>query len=321
MTTVSNSDSAQVPTPKGLKAGALGLVSSVVIGVASTAPAYSLAATLGFIVAFVGLQSPAVVVLAFVPMLFIVDRLPAAQQGRPGLRHHLHLGDPGVRPEGRLDGRLGHRRRRRAGDGQPGPGCRPVRVPAVQRRRHRRRRRPAAGCCWSGVLWIAADDLHLLRRHRAVGRASSRCCWRSRSSCCSSSRSSRWSRSTATAPPDAVDPPGLSWFNPFAHRLDLRLRRAASLLMLFIYWGWDTRGLGERGDQGPEQDARPRRGHLDRAAAGHLRAGDGGRAGVRRRRRHGHRAGQLRQLRRRAVACSARRCSAAAGSARSCRNC
>jgi hypothetical protein len=33
---------------KGLKSGALGLVSSVVIGVASTVPAYSLAATLGF---------------------------------------------------------------------------------------------------------------------------------------------------------------------------------------------------------------------------------------------------------------------------------
>jgi len=55
---------------KGLKSGALGLVSSVVIGVASTAPAYSLAATLGFIVFFVGLQSPIIVILAFVPMLF-----------------------------------------------------------------------------------------------------------------------------------------------------------------------------------------------------------------------------------------------------------
>jgi amino acid transporter len=56
---------------KGLKSGALGLVSSVVIGVASTAPAYSLAATLGFIVALNGLQSPAVVLLAFVPILFV----------------------------------------------------------------------------------------------------------------------------------------------------------------------------------------------------------------------------------------------------------
>jgi amino acid transporter len=56
---------------KGLKTGALGLISSLVIGVASTAPAYSLAATLGFVVAIVGLQSPAVMLLAFVPMLFI----------------------------------------------------------------------------------------------------------------------------------------------------------------------------------------------------------------------------------------------------------
>ena len=42
------------PLDKGLKAGALGFMSSVVIGVASTAPAYSLAATLGFVTAVVG---------------------------------------------------------------------------------------------------------------------------------------------------------------------------------------------------------------------------------------------------------------------------
>src|ERR1700734_3190892 len=57
------------PRDKGLKSGALGLVSSVVIGVASTAPAYSLAATLFFVVAAVGLKAPLVAVLAFVPML------------------------------------------------------------------------------------------------------------------------------------------------------------------------------------------------------------------------------------------------------------
>lgn len=54
---------------KGLKTGALGLVSTIVMGVASTAPAYSIAATLGFIVASVGLGSPVVAVLAFVPIL------------------------------------------------------------------------------------------------------------------------------------------------------------------------------------------------------------------------------------------------------------
>ncbi|WP_263106146.1 APC family permease [Kitasatospora sp. DSM 101779] len=56
---------------KGLKTGALGLVSSVAIGLASTAPAYSLAATLGIIVVGVGLQAPIITILAFIPMLLI----------------------------------------------------------------------------------------------------------------------------------------------------------------------------------------------------------------------------------------------------------
>ena len=56
---------------KGLKDGALGLLSSTVVGVASTAPAYSLAATLGFVVVLIGVRSPIVTVLAFVPMLLI----------------------------------------------------------------------------------------------------------------------------------------------------------------------------------------------------------------------------------------------------------
>ena len=57
---------------KGLKSGAIGLVSSVVIGVASTAPGYSLAASLGFITAVgVGFQAPAVLWVAFLPMVCI----------------------------------------------------------------------------------------------------------------------------------------------------------------------------------------------------------------------------------------------------------
>jgi len=58
----------EVQVEKGLKSGALGLVSTTVMGVASTAPAYSLAATLGFIVAVVGLGSPIVAVIAFIPI-------------------------------------------------------------------------------------------------------------------------------------------------------------------------------------------------------------------------------------------------------------
>jgi len=55
---------------KGLKSGALGLISTTIIATASVAPAYSIAATLVFVVGAVALQSPAVAVLAFVPMLF-----------------------------------------------------------------------------------------------------------------------------------------------------------------------------------------------------------------------------------------------------------
>jgi amino acid transporter len=58
---------------KGLKKNAITFLSNIVIGVASTAPAYSLAATLGFIAAVggLGLQSPAVMLVAFFPMAFI----------------------------------------------------------------------------------------------------------------------------------------------------------------------------------------------------------------------------------------------------------
>lgn len=56
---------------KGLRANAIGFVSSTVIGVASAAPGYSLAATLGFVAAVVGLQSPAIMIISFIPMLFI----------------------------------------------------------------------------------------------------------------------------------------------------------------------------------------------------------------------------------------------------------
>jgi len=56
---------------KGLATGTLGLFGSTVIGLASTAPVYSLAATLGFVVLAVGAQAPIAFIIAFVPMFFI----------------------------------------------------------------------------------------------------------------------------------------------------------------------------------------------------------------------------------------------------------
>jgi len=63
----------QAPTAqnKGLATGTLGLVGSTVIGLASTAPVYSLAATLGFVVFAVGAQAPIAFIIAFIPMFLI----------------------------------------------------------------------------------------------------------------------------------------------------------------------------------------------------------------------------------------------------------
>ena len=63
------------PGDKGLKTGALGFASSVVIGVASTAPGYSLASVLGLVVAVtgIGVYAPGILIAAFIPMLFIAS--------------------------------------------------------------------------------------------------------------------------------------------------------------------------------------------------------------------------------------------------------
>jgi amino acid transporter len=75
MTTSAPPTTPETPGPtvaqKGLKLGAIGLLSSVVIGVASTAPGYSLAATLGGVAQTVGVKSPIIMLLAFLPILFI----------------------------------------------------------------------------------------------------------------------------------------------------------------------------------------------------------------------------------------------------------
>ncbi|MEO7058339.1 MAG: APC family permease [Lapillicoccus sp.] len=74
---------------KGLKAGALGLVGSIVVGVASTAPAYSLAASLGFVVitangdGIVGVKAPLIMVFAFIPMYMIAVAYSELNRAEP----------------------------------------------------------------------------------------------------------------------------------------------------------------------------------------------------------------------------------------------
>jgi len=56
---------------KGLKKDAIGFWDAVVVGISSTAPAYSLAAVIGIVVVGVGLQAPGVLLVSFVPMFLI----------------------------------------------------------------------------------------------------------------------------------------------------------------------------------------------------------------------------------------------------------
>ena len=55
----------------GLKADAISFWEGLVVALASTAPAYSLAAVIGSIAVIVGFFAPAALLLAFVPMFFI----------------------------------------------------------------------------------------------------------------------------------------------------------------------------------------------------------------------------------------------------------
>ncbi len=56
---------------KGLKKNAISFLSNVVIGIASAAPAYSLASVLGAITGVAAFAAPAIIAAAFIPMLSI----------------------------------------------------------------------------------------------------------------------------------------------------------------------------------------------------------------------------------------------------------
>lgn len=86
MTTVDSGSSGTGATvdSKGLKGGSLGLLSSVVVGMASTAPAYSLAAVLGLIVASgAGVKAASIVLLAFVPIYLIAVAYQELNKAEP----------------------------------------------------------------------------------------------------------------------------------------------------------------------------------------------------------------------------------------------
>ena len=109
-------------TDKGLKGGAIGLLSSVVIGVSSTAPAYSLAASLGFVamVAGMGFQVARHHHRGLHPDAAHSGRVLLSEQSRPRLRHDVHVDRAGLWPSLGLGHGLGHGGGRHHRHGEPG---------------------------------------------------------------------------------------------------------------------------------------------------------------------------------------------------------
>ena len=72
------------PRPEAtLRPDAVGFLDGLVIGLAATSPAYSLAAVLGPIVALVGVHAPGVLLASFVPMLLIAGAFAALNRADP----------------------------------------------------------------------------------------------------------------------------------------------------------------------------------------------------------------------------------------------
>src|SRR5689334_19317756 len=227
----------EFPVEKGLKSGALGLVSSVGIGVASTAPAYSLAATLGFIVFFVGIQSPIVVILAFVPMLFTAIGYQELNKADPDCGTTFTWA---TRAFGPKTGWMG------------GWGILAADILVM-----------------ASLAQVAGQYVFLLFNADGIGRNATSgwvllvgCAWIAvmTAICYVGVELSAWLQKiflvleiivlvmfavtalvkvgNGTAGPQAIDP-SWSWFNPFDIS-DFSSFVRGLILMLFIYWGWDS---------------------------------------------------------------------------------
>lgn len=220
---------------KGLKSGAIGLLSGVVIGLASTAPAYSLAATLGFIVIAVGTQAPAIMMLAFLPMLFIAVAYDQMNRKEPDCGTTFTWATKAFGPRAGWLGGWGivaagvivmSNLAQIAGKytfllfGADGLADSAFWVTAV-------------GVCWILVMtWICYRGIEVSARTQYFLLAAEVIVL------VAFAVVALVKVATGDAPDGSITP-SLSWFNPFAIN-DLSALSDGLLLGVFIYWGWDT---------------------------------------------------------------------------------
>ena len=223
---------------KGLKTGALGLASSVVIGVASTAPAYSLAATLGLIVALVGLQAPAIVVLAFVPILFVSIGYQQLNKREPDCGTTFTWATRAFGPKTGWLGGWGiiaadilvmASLAQVAGQyvfllfGADGIGSDPK----------------SGWVLLAGLIWMALMTYICYRGFEVSARIQQALLSLEVVVLIIFAGTALYKVYNNTAPADTAIKPALSWFNPM-HIGSFNTFSQGIVLMLFIYWGWDS---------------------------------------------------------------------------------
>lgn len=222
-----------VTNHRGLKKDALSFWSNLVIAIASTAPAYSLAAALASVVAAVAFNVPGIMIAAFVPILFVATAY-----------YHLNRADPDcgtsfswvTRAMGPYWGWM-------AGWGIIAtdilvmPGL--AQVAALYSFRLFGIAQPGwtaqavvgvgwivvmTAICWLGIeisartqKLLLGAEIVILAIFAVVALA----------------------KVYGSAPPAGAQHVALAWFNPFAVR-DSGAFGQAMLIAVFIYWGWDT---------------------------------------------------------------------------------
>jgi amino acid transporter len=222
---------------KGLKSGALGLISTTIIATASVAPAYSIAATLVFVVTVVGLQAPAVAVLAFVPMLFCSIGYSELNKADPDCGTTFTWATRAFGPRtgwfggwaiivadvlvmaslAQVAGQYGFLLFNANGIGS----------------------NPTSG--WVllvGVLWIVVMTYICYRGIEVSANFQKILLAIELVMLAVLSITALVKVGAGSAPPGHLTP-SISWFNPF-HISDFSAFAAGIILMVFIYWGWDT---------------------------------------------------------------------------------
>jgi amino acid transporter len=227
---------ARSPVNKGLKLGALGLLSTIVIGVASAAPGYSLAATMGYIADEVGTKGPIIMLLAFIPMLFISYAYKALNKVDPDCgtsftwvarvfnrRLGWVTGWVIVAADVIVMANLAQIAGKYTFDllGLKGLADNTWAVTSL-------------GCVWIiGMTWIAWRGIELSARTQVVLLGLELLALAVFSG-------AALVKVYASKAGSLAIHPSLDWFNPFSGGMTFKALSAAFLLAVFIFWGWDT---------------------------------------------------------------------------------